>query len=130
MKTKREKPLILVAEDELLYAKIYQNKLVMEGYEVVMVGNGKEAIRVAQDSQPDLILLDMIMPEIDGFQVLAGLKSDPSTRDIKIIVLSNLSQPSDLETAKNLGAMEYLVKSNLSISDLIKKIKTYLTSST
>lgn len=126
MTTKREKPLILVAEDEVLYGKIYQNKFTKEGFEVVLAKNGLEALEMTREKLPDLLLLDLIMPEMDGFQVLSKLKEDPKTKSVRVIVLSNLGQASDMETAKNLGAEGYFVKSNLSISELVAKVKELL----
>lgn len=120
--TDRSKITILVAEDDPLYGKVYQSKLQKEGYNVVLVTNGKEAVEQTIKTKPALILLDIIMPLMDGFEALRRIKEKPECKNIKVLIMSNLSQDSDIEKAKNFGAYEYLVKSNISITDLIQKI--------
>jgi CheY-like chemotaxis protein len=117
---------VLVAEDDLLYASVYQNKLTKEGYSVVVVANGMEAVKKAVELKPNLILMDLIMPEMDGFTALEKIKSNPATKKLKVIVTSNLGQDSDIKRAKDLGAEEYFVKANISIQELIEKIKTHI----
>ena len=117
---------ILVAEDDELYGKVYLSKLTQLGYQVFLVLNGKEAIDVARRELPSLIIMDIIMPVMDGFAALKELKSDQTTKNIKVLIMSNLSQDSDIAKAKELGAIEYLVKSNISITDLVEKIKSLL----
>lgn len=119
-------PVILVAEDDAIYSKVYQNKLAKEGYEVVVVGNGDEAIKKAKELKPDLILLDLIMPIMDGFAALAELKGNSETKNIKVVVMSNLGQDTDVQKAKDLGANEYFIKSNISIQEFVDKVKSYL----
>ena len=113
---------ILVAEDDPLYGKVYQSKLSKEGYEVILVTNGKDAVDKANSEKPKLILLDIIMPILDGFEALKQIKARPENKDVKVLIMSNLSQDSDMEKAKNYGAYEYLVKSNISITELVEKI--------
>lgn len=125
MTNSKTSPRILVAEDDTLYAKVYKNKLTKEGYEVTVVGNGVEALKQAKLIMPDLMLLDLIMPEMDGFEVLKKIKEDAATKKIRVIVMSNLGQDSDIAKAKELGAEEYFVKTNMSIMDLMDKIKSY-----
>jgi CheY-like chemotaxis protein len=120
------KPTILVAEDDSLYAKVYQNKLSKEGYDVVLAVNGKEAVQKASELKPNLILMDLIMPEMDGFTALEKIKGDPDTKGLKVLVMSNLGQDSDIKRAKDLGAEEYFIKANISIQELVEKIKTYI----
>jgi len=119
-------PHILVAEDDKLYAKVYQNKLTKEGYQVTVVNNGNDAIKKASEIKPSLILLDLIMPEMDGFEVLKRMKSNPETKSIHVLVMSNLGQDTDIAKAKDLGAEDYFVKSNVSITELMEKIKSYV----
>lgn len=114
---------ILVAEDDKLYAKVYQNKLTREGYKTVVVNNGEELLKVVKKDIPDLILLDMIMPGMDGFETLKALKADTKISHIPVVVMSNLGQDSDINKAKELGADAYLVKSSVSIMDLTEKIR-------
>jgi len=109
-----------------LYAKVYQNKLTKEGYQVTVVNNGNDAIKKASEIKPSLILLDLIMPEMDGFEVLKRMKSNPETKSIHVLVMSNLGQDTDIAKAKDLGAEDYFVKSNVSITELMEKIKSYV----
>ena len=113
---------ILVVEDDPLYGKVYQSKLTKEGYRVTLVNNGKEAVEKAKQEKPDLVLMDIIMPVMDGFEALKAIKDDNNTKNIKVIMMTNLSQGNDMQKAKELGASEYLVKSDISIIDLVEKV--------
>lgn len=118
---------ILVAEDDKFYAKVYQSKLTKEGYDVTVVGNGKKALEYLENEKiPDLLLLDLIMPEMDGFDVLKAISENNKLKGINVLVMSNLGSEADIEKAKSLGAKDYVVKSNLSIQELIGKIKESL----
>ena len=117
---------ILVAEDDELYGKVYLSKLTKEGYQVFLVLNGKEAIEVAKREMPDLILMDIIMPVMDGFTALKEIKNDPTTQNLRVLIMSNLSQDADITKAKEMGAEDYFVKSNVSISEFIEKINSML----
>jgi len=123
---KEVKGYILVAEDDRFYANIYKTKLAKEGYEVVVTGDGVQALKVAREKKPALIILDLIMPVKDGFETLKELKADAVLKSVKVVVLSNLGQEEDIEKAKDLGAADYLVKTNLSITEMMEKIKGYL----
>ena len=125
-----KKKLILVAEDDLFYAKIYETKLASEGFDVEVVPNGDEALRHMAARKPDLLLLDLIMPIKDGFQVLESVKNNDKYQDLKVIVLSNLGQEEDIKKAKSYGVNDYLVKADISIQDLIKKVHDALNSQT
>ena len=117
---------ILVAEDDSFYSNIYKFKLNKEGFKVETATNGNETLEQTKIHKPDLILLDLIMPIKDGFETLKELKEDPSLKDIKVIVISNLGQDSDITRAKELGAQDYLVKANMSIQEMMDKVKSYL----
>lgn len=119
-------PKILVAEDEKFLASAYRVKLEKEGFEVVLVSNGTRAIEELKKSLPDLLLLDLIMPEKTGFEVLEKAQKIPHFKEVPIIVASNLGQQEDVEKAMKLGASDYVIKSNLSMEDLIKKINSLL----
>ena len=121
------KKYILVAEDDKFYANIYRTKLTKEGYEVVVVGDGAQAIKLARQKKPDLILLDLVMPVKDGFETLKELKADANLKSVKVIVLSNLGQEEDIKKAKELGAVDYIVKANVSIGQMMSKIKSFIT---
>lgn len=119
-------PRILLVEDDDDLASVYITRLEAEGFEVKRVGNGEDALATAQTYQPALILLDVMMPKVSGFDVLDILRNTPDTANIKIIMLTALSQESDQERAKNLGADDYLVKSQVVISDVIDRIRHHL----
>jgi len=117
---------ILLAEDEQFLSRTYKNKLEVEGFEVVTALDGEEAIAKIRAEKPDLILLDLMMPVKSGFEVLAEIKGDDAVKNIPVIVASNLGQQSDIDEAKRLGAVDFLVKSNISLKDMAAKVKEYL----
>jgi two-component system, OmpR family, alkaline phosphatase synthesis response regulator PhoP len=117
---------VLLVEDDQALLKIYSNKLRLNGFDVSLATTGDEALRMAQTDAPRIVLLDLILPGKDGFMVLEELKKNPTTKKIPVIILSNLGQESDIERGKQLGAVDYLVKSDVSLMDLVKKVKTYL----
>lgn len=117
---------IVLLEDEKLLSEAVKDKLTREGYHVLTAFNGKEGIKIIKENKPDLILLDLIMPFKDGKEVLKELKNIPDLKEIPVIILSNLGQDSGIEQAKDLGAVDYLIKSNLKIKELVNKIKKYL----
>lgn len=119
-------PYVLVVEDDPFYSKVYRTKLEKENISAVVVSNGNDALAQAKKEKPGLMLLDLILPGKDGFGILADFKADPDLRDIKVIILSNLSQEEDVKRIMALGAAEYLVKSNVSIQDVVSKVKTHL----
>lgn len=112
---------ILIAEDERAISKALQLKLTKLGYEVTAVFNGKQALDMLSSMEYDLVLLDLMMPEVDGFAVLEQLQKDKKNQ--KVIVSSNLSQDSDFAKAKELGAIDYYVKSNTSISEVVDHVQ-------
>jgi len=121
-----EVPFVLVVEDDPFYANIYRTKLAKENIDAEVVMNGDAALVAARKRKPALVLTDLIMPGKDGFQTLKEFKEDPLLKDIKIIVLSNLSQAEDMERVKALGAEEYLVKANTSLQEVVEKVKSNL----
>lgn len=121
-----EEKFVMVVEDDSFYSKIYKTKLAKENIHAEIAMNGNEAIKLARVHKPALILLDLIMPGKNGFETLVTLKSDPLLKDIKVIVLSNLSQAEDIKRALSLGAEEYLVKANISLQEIIDKVKSNL----
>lgn len=114
---------ILVVEDETFLVKIYTAKLKKEGYEVVIANDGQEAVTLAEQVKPDLILLDLILPRMNGFEALELMRASPANRTTPVIVLSNLGQEEDIKRAEALGADSYLVKANYSIQDVMAKIR-------
>lgn len=119
------KKILLVEDDEVL-ASVYRARLEMEDFEVMEVHNGEQALTAALKYHPDLIILDAMMPKISGFDVLDILRNTPETMNLQIIMLTALSQESDRERAEKLGVDEYLVKSQVMISDVIEKVREHL----
>ncbi|MEK7550036.1 MAG: response regulator [Patescibacteria group bacterium] len=119
-------PYVLVVEDDPFYSKVYRTKLEKENISAIVVSNGNDALAQAKKEKPGLMLLDLILPGKDGFGILADFKADPDLKDIKVIILSNLSQEEDVKRIMALGAAEYLVKSNVSIQDVVSKVKAHL----
>jgi two-component system, OmpR family, alkaline phosphatase synthesis response regulator PhoP len=119
---------ILLAEDDRFLRRAAEARLRQQGFEVLTATDGEEALRVARAEHPDLVLLDVVMPQLQGFDVLKALKRDTITSRIPVIVLSNLGQEHDVEQAIALGAEAYLVKAHLSLQDLVQKIDATLAS--
>ncbi|HEY1645708.1 MAG TPA: response regulator [Candidatus Saccharimonadales bacterium] len=117
---------ILLVEDDDSLANVYMTRLQAEGLDVRRVANGEDALAAALSYQPNLIVLDVMMPKVSGFDVLDILRNTPETADLKIIMLTALSQESDKERAEALGVDEYLVKSQVVIADVIDRIKHHL----
>lgn len=117
---------VLVAEDDKFLSGVYKNKLTKEGFEVILVMNGREVLAAARQKKPDIILLDLIMPGKDGFEVLKELKNDADLKDIKVIILSNLSQEEDKKRVMDLGALDYVVKANVSFREIVETVKHHL----
>ncbi len=117
---------VLIIEDEESLAQMYQTKFEHENYEVVVAADGSEGIEKAKKEKPDIILLDIILPKKDGFMVLKELKAEKGTADIKVIMLTNLGQDEDVVKGKKLGAIDYLVKANLTPAQLVDKVAEYL----
>ena len=117
---------ILFIEDESALQKTFGDVLKQEGYEMISSLNGEVGLRLAKDRKPDLILLDLILPKMNGFEVLKELKAAPETKDIPIIVLTNLEGVADVDKAIELGATTYLVKAQYSLEEVVEKIKKAL----
>lgn len=124
-----KKRILLVEDDEAL-AGVYQARLELEGFDVRQVNNGEDALSAALDFKPELILLDAMMPKISGFDVLDILRNTPETTNVRVIMLTALSQPKDKERAESLGVDEYLVKSQVVIGDVVERVKHHLGLST
>ena len=126
MANDEQKPFILIVEDDKFLLKLLEAKLQKEGFGVLLAENGVQALDVLKDGRrPTLILLDLILPEKNGFEVLAEIKANPETHDIPVLIISNLGQDTDIARGKELGAIEYFVKSDISVNDLVKHIKDY-----
>lgn len=123
MDTKKK---ILLVEDDVALSGVYKSRLDIEGFETREVNNGEDALSAAVEFKPDLILLDAMMPKISGFDVLDILRNTPETANIRIIMLTALSQPKDKERAESLGVDDYLVKSQVVIGDVVERVKHHL----
>lgn len=117
---------ILIIEDDQLVSRMYAQAFKSEGLEIDVAPNGKEGISKAQTLKPDLILLDIMMPEVNGIEVLQTLKADENTKSIPIVILTNLAGTQDAEKAKKEGAKAYLVKSQYKPKEVVEKIKNFL----
>jgi CheY-like chemotaxis protein len=113
---------ILLAEDDRILRKAGEVALRKRGYDVIPAVDGEDALAKAREQKPDLVLLDVMMPKMHGFDVLYALKGDPSVRDIPVIMLTNLEQAADIKRAADAGAHSYLVKSNMNLDELAAKI--------
>lgn len=117
---------ILIVEDDKFLANAHRVKLTKSGFETVVAYDGAAAIDALKTFTPDLILLDLIIPVKDGFTVLTEIKQNANLKSVPVIVTSNLSQKEDVDRAMKIGATDYMVKSNIDLNDLIKKIDKYL----
>lgn len=117
---------VLLVEDDDSLASVYEVRLQAEGFDVKRVPNGEDALATALAYKPDLILLDVMMPKVSGFDVLDILRNTPETTNIKVVMLTALSQDADKERAQKLGVDDYLVKSQVVIADVVERIKQHL----
>ena|SRR3989339_1125354 len=117
---------ILIVEDDGFLIQMYAAKLEMEGFKVVAAVDGEKALRMVKKEEPDLILLDLLLPKKDGFEVLAELKKDQAVKDIPVVVLSNLGQKEDINRCLALGAKDYLIKAHFVPGEVVAKIKKFL----
>ncbi|MFA5076438.1 MAG: response regulator [Patescibacteria group bacterium] len=116
---------IFIIEDDKFYSNVCKLKLNKEGYDVESATNFDDFLLLAKKNKPDLILMDIILPDHNGFEILKLLKKDPVLKSVKVIAYSSLGQLEDQEKAKKLGAVDYFVKSEISIYELIDKVKKY-----
>jgi len=117
---------ILMIEDDRFLRKIYRDKLTKAGFEFIEATNGIEGTNKVISERPDLVLLDLILPRKNGFDVLIDMKSNKNTKDIPVIILSNLGQESDVKRGLALGAQDYLVKTEISLSEVVDRVKEWL----
>ncbi len=114
---------ILIAEDDKFLSFLMKARLEKEGFTILQAFDGSEAIQILKQETPDLIVLDLIMPKVNGFEVLKTISITPELSKVPVVIVSNLAQDSDVEKARELGAREYFVKVRISIEDLTQKIK-------
>ena len=117
---------ILLVEDDDALASTYLMRLQAEGFDVQRVANGEDALAAAKEYKPSLVVLDAMMPKVSGFDVLDILRNTPETANLKVIMLTALSQDSDKQRAQGLGVDDYMVKSQVVMSDVVDRIKYHL----
>lgn len=113
---------ILLVEDEEIMIDLLQRKLIREGYEVLVARDGEEGLKIMKEAKPDLILLDIIMPKMGGFEVMEEMNKDEELKKIPVIVISNSGQPVELDRAQELGAKDWLIKTEFDPQEVIDKV--------
>ena len=124
----KDKIKILLVEDDSFLLGMYATKFEMENFKVITAEDGEKAVRAALKELPDIILLDIILPKQNGFEVLRQLKADQATAKVPVILLTNLSQKDEIEQGLKLGAEDYLIKAHFMPSEVVEKIKKVLNS--
>ena len=115
---------ILIVEDDQFFRELLTKKLSLEGFNMIEAANGENGVEMAKEKKPNLILLDLLLPSIDGFEVLSKVKTDSDTSSIPVIILSNLGQQEDIERGLKLGAADYLIKSQFDIDSIVEKVRS------
>ncbi len=114
---------ILIIEDDVFLNELMAKKLVEEGFDVIKASNGEEGLESASREKPDLILLDLILPGMDGFEILEKIKEDPEIGSIPVIILSNLGQREDIERGFDMGADDYLIKAHFTPDEIVERVR-------
>jgi len=117
---------VMLVEDDIFLANIYKTKFEMEGFKVSTADNGETGLEEVKKKRPDVVLLDILLPKMDGFAVLSALKSDPELKGIPVILLTNLGQKDDVDKGIELGAVDYLIKAHFKPSETVEKVKQAL----
>lgn len=117
---------VVLIEDEVPLVEMYSVKFKQDGFDLKVAVNGVQGLALAKKELPSVVLLDVILPGLDGFAVLQELKADPTTKDIPVLLLTNLGQDADMEKGKRLGAADYLVKANLTPGQVVEKVHALL----
>ena len=117
---------VLLVEDEKIIANSIERTFAKKHYQVFLAANAQEAKKVLKDEKIDLILLDIILPDVDGFQLLDEFKKNDATKDIPVIIISNLGQREEIEKGRKKGAVEYIIKSNTVTSEIVEKVESIL----
>lgn len=121
--TSSKKNTVFVVEDDKFLRELLISKLIAEGFSITSATDGKEALRSLSQPIPDLVLLDLILPDVSGFEVLEKMKSLDQWKPVPVIVLSNLDQKEDMDRARALGASDFMIKANFSLNEIIARIK-------
>jgi len=118
---------ILLVEDEPLLGNLLKQRLEKEGFLVMLARDGESALSALKTEKPDLVLLDIILPKISGFELMEKVQADPTIQKVPIVIISNLGQESDLERGQALGAVGYFIKARISMEDLVGQVRSFLT---
>ena len=113
---------ILLVEDEKIMINLLEKKLTQEGYDVRVAVNGEEGLKAMREEKPDIVLLDIIMPKMGGFEVMEEMGKDPVLKEIPIVIISNSGQPVELDKAKELGAKDWLIKTEFDPQEVLEKV--------
>lgn len=119
-------PTILIVEDDEFLRSLTARRLEKENYKVTVAVDGESALKVAQESQPALVLLDLLLPGVDGFEVLRRFRADDKMKTVPVIIFSNLGSKEDIEKARSLGADDFMIKANFTLDDLMEKLAAKL----
>lgn len=114
---------ILLVEDEKIMINLLEKKLIQEGYDVRVAVNGEEGLKAMREEKPDIVLLDIIMPKMGGFEVMEEMGKDPALKEIPIVIISNSGQPVELDKAKELGAKDWLIKTEFDPQEVVEKVE-------
>lgn len=114
---------ILIIEDEALIGELLRKKLADEGYYAFIAKDGEEGLEEIRSQKPDLVLLDIILPRLNGFEVLEGMKKDGSFKTIPVIIISNSGQPTEIEAAKKMGVADWLIKTEFDPAEVVEKVR-------
>jgi len=120
------KPVVVLAEDDQFLRRMYATKLQQSGMDVFAASDGELALRYVREHRPAVLLLDILMPKKDGFEVLEEIKADPALKKIPVVLLTNLGEPEDIKRARKLGADDYMIKSHFLPSEVIDVVRKYL----
>ena len=115
---------VLIIEDEAAFSYALQAKLKMEGFEILDAGNGKQALEILEKERPEVIILDLFLPDLDGFTVLQRIKQNPDLKKIPVVLLTNMSEREGKQRGLDMGAKDYLPKTNYSLDEIVEKIKS------
>ncbi|PJE76051.1 response regulator [Candidatus Uhrbacteria bacterium CG10_big_fil_rev_8_21_14_0_10_48_11] len=121
-----KKTKVLIVEDDPMILDMYVHKFEQEGFTVVSHDRGDGAVELAEKEQPEIVLLDVIMPGLDGFSVLSMMRENENTKNLKVVMLTNLGQDEDKEKGVTLGALGYIVKSSKTPGEVVKEVRNYL----
>ncbi len=117
---------VLIIEDEELMYSVLEKRLSREGYDVVVAHDGEEGLEMAQQEKPDLVLLDIVMPKKNGFEVLETMQKDEELRNIPVIIISNSGQPVEIDRAQELGARDWLIKTEFDPKEVLEKVRNQI----